>query len=161
MPYTGKRHNTSQAKIDAFHKISTWSEWKHDMIFDFWIICTTWLISMNTLFDFWMICITWLVTPSTEHTVYQNRHQKYNQLTLDQFFYQVLVQSTFNVKNNDNSNDDHDENHVQDVLASNQHQLLVLKGMNCTPRYQVDYAYAQGMLIMHKPWNKHNTLERN
>ncbi len=51
--------------------------------------------------------------------------------------------------------------HVQDVLASNQHQLLVPKGMNCTPRYQVDYAYAQGMLIMHKPWNKHNTLQYN
>ncbi len=25
--------------------------------------------------------------------------------------------------------------------------------------HQVDYAYAQGMLIIHKPWNKHNTLE--
>ncbi len=67
VPYTGKRHNTSQAKIDAFQKISTWSEWQHDMIFDFWIICTTWLISMNILFDFWMICITWLVTPSPLH----------------------------------------------------------------------------------------------
>jgi hypothetical protein len=94
----------------------------------------------------------------TEHTVHQNRHQKYNQLTLDQFFYQVLIQSTFNKKNKVNSNDD---NHVQDVLASCQYQLLVPKGMNCTPRYQVDYAYAQGMLIMHKPWNKHNTLEHN
>jgi hypothetical protein len=31
--------------------------------------------------------------------------------------------------------------------------------MNCTPRYPVNFAYAQGMLIMHKPWNKHNTLE--
>ena len=31
--------------------------------------------------------------------------------------------------------------------------------MNCTPRYPVHYAYVQGMLIMHKPWNKHNTLE--
>ncbi len=31
--------------------------------------------------------------------------------------------------------------------------------MNCTPRYLVDYAYVRGMLIMHKPWNKHNTLE--
>jgi hypothetical protein len=31
--------------------------------------------------------------------------------------------------------------------------------MNCMPRYPVDYAYARGMLIMHKPWNKHNTLE--
>ncbi len=97
----------------------------------------------------------------TEHTVYQNRDQKYIQLNLDQFFYQVLIQSTFNKKNKHNSNDDNDDNHVQDVLASNQHQLLVPKGINCTPRYQVDYAYAQGMLIMHKPWNKHNNLEHN
>jgi hypothetical protein len=97
----------------------------------------------------------------TEHTVYQNRHQKYNQLTLDQFFNQVLIQSTFNRKNKANFSDDNDDTHLQDVLASNQHQLLVPKGMNCTPRYQVDYAYAQGMLIMHKPWNKHNTLDHN
>jgi hypothetical protein len=97
----------------------------------------------------------------TEHTVYQNRHQKYNQLTLDQFFYQVLIHSTFNEKNKDNSNDDNDDNHLQDVLASSQHHFLVPNGMNCTPRYQVDYAYEQGMLIMHKPWNKHNTLEHN
>jgi hypothetical protein len=98
----------------------------------------------------------------TEHAVYQNRHQKYNQLTLDQFFYQVLIQITFSKKNKDNSVDDNDDNHVQDVLASNQHhQFSLPKGMNCTPRYQVDYAYAQGMLIIHKPWNKHNTLEHN
>jgi hypothetical protein len=84
----------------------------------------------------------------TEHTVYQNGHQKYNQLTLEQFFYQMLIQSTFNKKNKDHSNHDNDANHVQDVLASNQHQLLVPKRMNCTPRYQVDNAYAQGMLIM-------------
>jgi hypothetical protein len=97
----------------------------------------------------------------TEHTVHQNPHKKYNQPTLDQFCYQVLIESTFNKKNKDNSNDDNDDNHVQDVLASSHHQLLVPKGMNCTPRHQVDYAYAQGMLIMHKPWNKHNTLEHN
>ncbi len=66
----------------------------------------------------------------------------YNQLTLEQFFYQVLIQSTFNEKNKHNSNDDNDDNHVQDVLASNQHHFLVPKGMNCTPRYQVDYANA-------------------
>jgi hypothetical protein len=84
----------------------------------------------------------------TEHTVYQNQHQKYNQLTLEQFFYQMLIQTTFNERNKDRSNDDNNDNHVQDVLANNQHQLLVPKGMNCTPKYQVDYAYAQGMLIM-------------
>jgi hypothetical protein len=93
--------------------------------------------------------------------LYINKTEHYNQLTLDQFFYQVLIQSTINEKNKDNSNDDNDDNHVQDVLASNNHQLLVPKGMNCTPRYQVDYVYAQGMLIMHKPWNKHNTLDHN
>jgi hypothetical protein len=73
----------------------------------------------------------------------------------------MLVQLTFNEKNKVNSNDDNDDNHVQDVLASNQHQLFGSKGMNCTLRCQVDYAYAQGLLIMHKPWNKHNTLEHN
>jgi hypothetical protein len=97
----------------------------------------------------------------TEHNEYQNQHQKNNQLTLDQFFYQVLIQSTFNKRNKDRSNDDNDDNHVQDVTASNQHQPLVPKGVKCTPRYQVDYAYAQGMLIMQKPWNKHNILEHN
>jgi hypothetical protein len=73
----------------------------------------------------------------------------------------VLIQSTFNRKNKDRSNDDNDDNHVQGVLASNHHQLLLPKGMNCAPRYQVDYAYAQGMLIMHKQWNKQNTLDYN
>ncbi len=76
---------------------------------------------------------TILITESLNSTVYQNRHQKYNQLTLDQFIYQVLIQSTFNEKNKHNSNDDSDDNHVQDVLASNQHQLLVPKVINCTP----------------------------
>jgi hypothetical protein len=92
-------------------------------------------------------------------TVYQNRHQKYNQLSLEQFFYQVFIQSTFNNKTNNKSNIPNDDNHEQDVLASNQHRILVPMGMNCTPRYPVDYAYAQEMLIMHKPWNKHNMLE--
>jgi hypothetical protein len=34
------------------------------------------------------------------------------------------------------------------------------KGMNCKPRYPVDYDYAKGMLIMHKPWNKNDTLDK-
>ncbi len=95
----------------------------------------------------------------TEHTVYQNQHQNYNQLTLEQFFYHVLIQSTFNKRKK--AQFQWWQWWQSCTLASNQHQLLVPKGMNCTPRYQVDYAYAQGMLIMHKPWNKHNTLEHN
>ncbi len=54
-------------------------------------------------------------------TVYQNRHQKYNQLSLDQFFYQAFIQSTLNNKTNNKSKIPNDDNHEQDVLASNQH----------------------------------------
>jgi hypothetical protein len=32
--------------------------------------------------------------------------------------------------------------------------------MNCKPCYPADYDYARGMLIMHKPWNKNNTLDK-
>jgi hypothetical protein len=32
--------------------------------------------------------------------------------------------------------------------------------MNCKPHYPVDYDYVRGMLIMHKPWNKNNTLDK-
>ncbi len=54
-------------------------------------------------------------------TIYQNRHQKYNQLSLEQFFYQVFIQSAFNKKTNNNSNIANDDNHEQEVVASNQH----------------------------------------
>jgi hypothetical protein len=78
---------------------------------------------------------------------------------LSNFVFQVFIQSKFNKNTKDNSNIANNDNQEQDILASNQHQILVPTGMNCTPRYPVDYAYAQGMLIMHKPWNKYNTLE--
>ncbi len=54
-------------------------------------------------------------------TIYQNRHQKCNQLSLEQFFYQVFIQSKFNKKTKDNSNIANDDNHEQDVVVSNQH----------------------------------------
>ncbi len=54
-------------------------------------------------------------------TIYQNRQQKYNQLDLEQFFYQVFIQSTFNKNTKDNSNIANDDNQEQDILASNQH----------------------------------------
>ncbi len=54
-------------------------------------------------------------------TIYQNRHQKYNQLSLEQFFYQVFIQSTFNKKTEDDSNVANDDNHEQYIVASNQH----------------------------------------
>jgi hypothetical protein len=91
-------------------------------------------------------------------TIHQNRQQKYNHLLSNSF-----IKSSYNQhstkKNKKNSNIANNANQEQDILASNQHQILVPKGMNCTQKYPVDYAHAQGMLIMHKPWNKHNTLE--
>ncbi len=50
------------------------------------------------------------------------------------------------------------EDAEQDAVTSNEHCILVPKGMNCTPKYPVDILYAQGMLILHKPWSKDNTL---
>ena len=145
-------------------KISTWSEWKHDMIFNFWIICTTWLISMNIFFDFWMTCITWLVTPTFLHQ--PNRTHCISKPTskiqpTHSWSILLLSAHTINIQQKEQTQFQWWQWWQSCTLASNQHQLLVPKGMNCTPRYQVDYAYARGMLIMHKPWNKHNTLEHN
>ena len=121
---------------------------------------------MNILYDFLMICITWLVTPSSLHQ--PNRAHCISKPTSKiqpTHSWSILLSNAHTINNQQKeqecSNYDNDDNHVQDILASNQHQLLVPKGMKCTPRYQVDYAYAQGMLIMHKPWNKHYTLEHN
>ncbi len=81
-------------------------------------------------------------------TVYRNRKEEHYHLSLEQFFYQVFITSTFKTQGNKNtSNSDH-------------HRILIPKGMNCKPRYPVDYDYAKGMLIMHKPWNKNDTLDK-
>ncbi len=84
-----------------------------------------------------LTCYTFSSTSTKQNTLYIKTDIKKTTNSLDQFFYQVLIQSTFNKKNKYNTNDDNDDNHVQDGLASNQHQLLVPKGVNCTPRYQV------------------------
>ncbi len=51
-------------------------------------------------------------------TIYQNRQQKYNQLSLELFLYQVFIQSTFNKNTKDNSNIANNDNQEQDILAS-------------------------------------------
>ena len=33
------------------------------------------------------------------------------------------------------------------------------KGLNCRPRYPVDYDYARGILVLHKPWSVTNPLD--
>jgi hypothetical protein len=72
-------------------------------------------------------------------TVYRNQKEHYP-LSLKQYFYRVFVDSTFKKQGDKN-------------YSTDQHCILMPKGMNCKPRYPVDYDYARGMLIMHKPWN--------
>ncbi len=78
-------------------------------------------------------------------TVYRNHKEKYYHLSLEQYFYHVFVDSTF-------------KKHGEDKAFTDQHRILMPKGLNCKPRYPIDYNYARGMLIMHKPWNKTDTL---
>jgi hypothetical protein len=80
--------------------------------------------------------------------------QKNKDLSLEQFFYRIFINTTFRKSKNSDS-DDNDE---RDAVANNEHSILVPKGMNCIPRYPVDYDYARGMLILHKVWSKDNTL---
>ena len=89
-------------------------------------------------------------------TIYRNRQRHHNHYSLEQYFYQVFVESTFKKKNNEVSK----ECDIFNVVESNQHRMLIPKGMNCKPQFPVDYNYARGMLIMHKPWNKDNTLDK-
>jgi hypothetical protein len=63
---------------------------------------------------------------------------KKKDLSLEQFFYRGFVHTTFK-KSKNGVSDDNDE---RDAIASNEHRILVPKGMNCIPRYPVDYDYA-------------------
>jgi hypothetical protein len=65
----------------------------------------------------------------------------------------VFINSTFK-KGDDNTNNQ------ETNINPDQHRILIPKVMNCKLQYPVDYDYARGMLIMHKPWHKHNTLTK-
>jgi hypothetical protein len=85
---------------------------------------------------------------------YRNHQKQFQDLSLEQYFYRVFSRNTFKQTKKDELNEDADE----DAVTSNKHRILVPKGMNCTPKYPVDFVYARGMLILHKPWSKDNTL---
>ncbi len=80
-------------------------------------------------------------------TTYRNQDKKHYHYSLEQYLYSVFIQSTFK-KGDDNTN-------TQETnIDPDQHRILIPKGMNCKPQYPLDYNYARGMLIMHKPWQK-------
>ncbi len=83
-----------------------------------------------------------------------NRPKQFHDLSLEQYFYRVFIRNTFKQTKKDELNKDADK----DAVTSNEQRILVFKGMNCTPKYPIDFAYARGMLILHKPWSKDNTL---
>jgi hypothetical protein len=79
--------------------------------------------------------------------VYRNRNEKHYHLLLEQHFYCVFIDSTFCKEGEKNT-------------CTDQHRILMAKRMNCKQCYSVDYDFTRGMLIMHKPWNKNNTLDK-
>jgi hypothetical protein len=84
-------------------------------------------------------------------TIYRNRDKKHYHYSLEQYFCSVFIQSTFK-KGDDNTN-------TQETnIDPDQHRIFIPKGMNCKLQYPVDYDYARGMLIMHKPRHKNMTL---
>lgn len=78
-------------------------------------------------------------------TKYRNRPVDQYDLSLEQYFYQIFCKETFKYDTD---------------MERQDHRMLIPKGMNCRPRYPVDYDYAKGMLLLHKPWNKTDTLDK-
>ena len=78
-------------------------------------------------------------------TKYRNRPRTCHHMSLEKYFYKVFCQETFS-KSGD--------------TERTKHRMLIPKGMNCRPRYPIDYNYARGMLIMHKPWHEKKPLTK-
>ena len=76
---------------------------------------------------------------------YRNRPRSLDHLSLARYFYEVFINNKF----------------YEDTTTGRQkHRILIPKGLNCMARYPVDYDYAKGMLVMHKPWSKRDPLTK-
>ena len=65
---------------------------------------------------------------------YKSRKKSLEHLSLEQYFYEVFVSKDF----------------YKDTSTERmKHHILIPKGLNCRPRFPVDYDYAKGMLVMH------------
>ena len=63
-------------------------------------------------------------------------------LSLERYFYNIFCRKTFMSKNN---------------KTRFNNRMIVPQGLKCKPHHPVNYDYAHGMIIMHKPWNKSDT----
>eukprot|EP00985_Skeletonema_marinoi_P013483 scaffold6703_cov152-Skeletonema_marinoi.AAC.1 len=75
---------------------------------------------------------------------YGNRDVKHDHYSLDRYFYEVFIKESFMR--------DEDSGRVKD-------QILIANGLNCRPCHPIDFNYARGMLIMHKPWSVREPLD--
>ena len=64
-------------------------------------------------------------------------------MSLENYFYEIFSKTKV---------------YVGSTTKRDKHRILIPKGLNCRPRYPVDYDYAKGMLVMHKPWIVQNPL---
>ena len=74
---------------------------------------------------------------------YRNRPKKHHKYTLEQYFYNVFCR---------------DQLKGETKAFQKKHRILVPMGMNCKPCYPVNYDYARGMLLLHKPWTAKDNL---
>lgn len=74
---------------------------------------------------------------------YRNRKVDLENLSLEQFFYEKFVSKDF---------------YEDSSTGRLKNRILIPKGLNCRPRFPVDYDYAKGMLVMHRPWSCRNPL---
>ena len=74
---------------------------------------------------------------------YRNRPRSEENMSLERYFYEIFSETKV---------------FEDSVTKRKKHRILIPKGLNCRPRYPVDYDYAKGMLVMHKPWSIQNPL---
>ncbi len=75
---------------------------------------------------------------------YANRDVKYDHYSLDRYFYEVFIKESF-MKDEDSGRE--------------KERILIANGLNCRPCHPIDFNYARGMLIMHKPWSVRKPLD--
>ena len=74
---------------------------------------------------------------------YKRREHHLKDVSLENYFYKYFRKKKF-YKDNE--------------TGRQKYRILIANGLNCRPKHPVDYDYARGMIIMHKPWSINNPL---
>ena len=67
---------------------------------------------------------------------YINRHDSLDHISLEEYFYHHFCDDTFD--------------------ESKENRILMANGLNFRPKYPVDFNYARGIILLHKPWGPNN-----